>query len=421
MTIQQAPQHAPDIIYRRMDNISPEPIQWLWKEFIALGKISLIAGYPGLGKSQLTTMLSAIVSNGNNWPITGDQCQQGNVILLSAEDDPEDTIRPRLEAAGANLSKVFVLDSITRGYRSNGSPISEGFDLTKDIVRLENMLIQIGSASLIIIDPITAYLGDADSNNISAIRGRLLELSQLATKHHVSILCVTHLNKNSSGDIINRVVGSGAFVAAARAVFAVVRDSENEERRLFLPIKNNLGRDKGGISFTVESVTLESGIETSRIVWGDEELERTADDIMQQESGSEDRSALQEAISFLDEIFDSEEIILANNLKKQAREVSISERTLQRALKKVGARCKKENKRAGKWYWYIQPPREIGKVGDVKTFNNQYLNELSNTGGMIKCSACKWWNTQRNKCLNTHPKAKSSDPERLRRCICFSR
>ena len=95
-----------------MSDIKAAPINWLWKGRIAKGKLTIIAGNPGLGKSQLTANITAIVTNGAKWPVDGTTCTQGGVVILSAEDTPEDTIRPRLEAAGAKLENVFIIDAI---------------------------------------------------------------------------------------------------------------------------------------------------------------------------------------------------------------------------------------------------------------------------------------------------------------------
>lgn len=119
-----APVPAPDlksesgsrIAYRRASEIQAKPVNWLWHGRIARGKVSMLAGNPGLGKSQITASMAATVTTGGTWPVDRARCERGNVVFLSAEDDAEDTIRPRLEAAGADLARVYILDAVVDGY-----------------------------------------------------------------------------------------------------------------------------------------------------------------------------------------------------------------------------------------------------------------------------------------------------------------
>src|SRR5215831_1137619 len=108
----------PRAIVRRLSEVEAKPIRWLWPGRIARGKVSMIAGHPGLGKSQITAALAAVVTTGGTWPVDRTQCERGSVILLNAEDDAADTIRPRLEAAGADISRIEIIEAVVEGYRS---------------------------------------------------------------------------------------------------------------------------------------------------------------------------------------------------------------------------------------------------------------------------------------------------------------
>lgn len=147
-----------DVSYKVFSDISPQSVHWLWPGQIARGKVSIVAGNPGLGKSQITAYLAATVTTGGVWPVNGDRCQSGGVIFLSAEDDPADTIRPRLEAAGADLNKTYLLKSVTN-YNKQGKAIQRTFNLKTDLPNLEKLLIELNNIALLVIDPITAYLG----------------------------------------------------------------------------------------------------------------------------------------------------------------------------------------------------------------------------------------------------------------------
>lgn len=342
------------ISYRCASDIQSKPVLWLWKGRIARGKVSMLAGNPGLGKSQITASLAAITSNGSTWPVDGTQCECGNVIFLSAEDDPEDTIRPRLEAAGADLSRVFILDAVVDGYRADGGTIERAFNLKTDLTRLGVMLDEIGGASLIVIDPITAYLGGADSHKNAEIRALLSPLSDLASKHGTAVVCISHLNKSSGGEALMRVTGSLAFVAAARAAFVVTKDPKNDARRLFLPLKNNIGNDQSGLAFTVQPVEIESSsglIQTSCVIWENSPIMITADEVMAQQNGHEERDALEDAKKFLRGLL-ADGSIPSKQIRADAEGAGYSWRTIQRAQQALCIEAIKEGMKGG-WVWRL--------------------------------------------------------------------
>ena len=251
------------LISRPASVIQSEAIRWLWPQRIALGKNSLIAGQPGLGKSQIATYLAAVTSSGGNWP-TGELCDAGDVLIFSAEDDPADTIRPRLEAGGANLARVHIVDAV---WDNRGDRL---FNLRHDLPALEARLKATRAIKLVIIDPISAYLGGIDSHNNSDVRGVLAPLAKMAAHYRVAVVCVTHLNKpnnSPSGEPLTRVMGSTAFGAAVRTAFLIAPDNINPDRRLFLPLKSNISPACSGLAFHLETHVLPSGIETSRVVW----------------------------------------------------------------------------------------------------------------------------------------------------------
>ena len=264
-------------VYRKMSEIEPQPINWLWEDYIAKGTFTLITGEPDLGKSQITLSMAAIVTTGGIWPVGGKQSEMGNVILISAEDSPEHTIRTRLEANGANLSKVHLLDGIRK---SDSNSDFKLFNLKSNLTDLETMINEIKGVTMIVVDPLSAYLAGVDTYNNKDVRSMLAPLSNLAGRYDIAIVGVEHPPKSSNGRAMNQVGGSIAFVAASRSAYLVSKDPEAEERRLFLKIKNNLSNYSGGISFTVESHKLPNGIEISKVVWGDEPVKITADEVL---------------------------------------------------------------------------------------------------------------------------------------------
>jgi hypothetical protein len=229
-------------------DVQPESVEWLWQDRIPIGKVSLLVGDPGLGKSFATLSIAATVSRGDPFADRpGEPTEPAATILLSAEDDPSDTIRPRLDAAGADVSRVFILTTVRQAH-GHYTP----FDLSSDIRRLEEALALVPGTRLIVIDPVTAYLGGSDENKNGDIRGLLTPLADLAAKHRVAILLITHMNKSTKMKAIYRATGTVAFVAAARTVWVVVGDAEEPERRFFLPLKNNLAKAPTGLAFRIE-------------------------------------------------------------------------------------------------------------------------------------------------------------------------
>src|SRR5262249_53133336 len=154
------------------------------------------------------------------------------------------------------------------------------FHLEKDITKLENQLDQWPETRMIIVDPITAYLCGVDTHKTSDVRSVLGPLADMAARRRIAVVCVSHLNKNPTGAAINRVTGSGAFVAAVRAAFIVAKDQVDESRRLLVPAKNNNAEDIGGLAFRIEECVIPGGerdIVTSRVVWEGNPVRITAD------------------------------------------------------------------------------------------------------------------------------------------------
>lgn len=280
------PRLRSSIIVRPLSEIESRAICWLWPHRIARGKVSIIAGHPGLGKSQLTAMLAAVVTTGGRWPVDGTPCERGSVILLNAEDDASDTIRPRLEAAGADVSRIEIIEAVSMGFCTDGLQRTRAFNLKTDLEALDTMLSERPDNTLLVIDPVTAYLSGVDTHVNADVRAILAPLGELAARHSLAVVCVTHLNKGGpgkagAGEAMLRVTGSLAFVAASRAAYIVTRDADHPDRRLFLPSKTNIAKDDmPGLAFTIESCFLPGDVETCRVAWLPDPVTITADEAM---------------------------------------------------------------------------------------------------------------------------------------------
>jgi hypothetical protein len=259
------------LVSRKASEIKPEAISWMWPGRIASGKVSVVVGEPGGGKSQVTMYKAATVSRGGNW-CTGELCAPGDVLIFSAEDDPSDTIVPRLQAYGADLDRIHIIEGVKR------NRTEQFFNLKKDLDVLAEELRARPQIKMIIIDPINSYLGDVDSHKDAAVRGVLGPLAKLARDHHVAIVCVTHLNKSKDDTAppLNRIMGSAAFGAAPRTAFLVAPDRDDPDRRLLLHLKTNVSKPCEGLAYRIDPCVLPSGIETSQVVWEREPVTITA-------------------------------------------------------------------------------------------------------------------------------------------------
>jgi putative DNA primase/helicase len=281
-----APRIGRRLISHRASDIPPERLTWIWGGRIACGKVMLIGGPPGLGKSQVTANIAATVSIGGRWPCQEGSAPDGDVITLSAEDGMADTIVPRLMAAGANLDRIHIVAAATK-------PDGTGrktFSLKTDVDLLERTVAQIGAVRLIIIDPISAYMGGADGNGNVETREVLEPLAEMANRLGIAVVAVTHLNKGGAGGqtALNRFAGSIAFIAAARSAYLIIEDPEDEHRRLFLEAKNNLGPKSRGLAFRVEQRLVCDDILASNIGWETDPVMASVDEAL---SASENRGA----------------------------------------------------------------------------------------------------------------------------------
>jgi RecA-family ATPase len=206
--------------------------EYLWPSRVPLSKLAIIIGDPGVGKSTLALDIAARVSTGAAWP-DGGVAPISDVVLLSAEDALDDTIRPRLDRLGADVTKIHALI----GIRDAGDQRLP--NLARDVELLERVVLD-RSARLVIIDPVSAYLGKTDSHRDAEVRGVLGPIAAMADRTGAAVLGVMHLNKSSQGPALYRAIGSIAFVAAARLVLAVAPHPEDPELRIVVPMKSNI-------------------------------------------------------------------------------------------------------------------------------------------------------------------------------------
>jgi hypothetical protein len=341
------PDTQDDDIVIRLSDVTPQPITWLWPLRIARGKLTVIAGNPGLGKSFITLDLAARVSRGDGFPLSPlSASAPSGVVLLSAEDDLADTIRPRLDTAGADPTRIVAMNTIKQFDKAQNRWVYRQFTLSDDLARLETAIRLVGNCVLVIIDPISAYLGTTDSHNNSEVRGLLAPLSELAARHKVAVVVVSHLNKGT-GDAINRVMGSLAFVAAARAAYVITKDPNNSLRRLFLPAKNNLGVDDTGLAYQL------TGSPVPYVKWESLPVNVSADDALLDNKNPvgrppDDRQEAEEWL--LDSLKNGSKP--AAEILSESYKVGISRATLRRAKVNLGIVTMKVGYETG-WVWAL--------------------------------------------------------------------
>jgi putative DNA primase/helicase len=325
----------------RLSEVMPQPVQWLWPDRIAR-KVVLFTGLPDCGKTTAAIDIAARVTRGSAWPDGSGIAPLGSVIFLTAEDGLADTIRTRADAAGADASRIYFLDGM---HDEKGQPSS--FSLQQDLALLSEHVNEIGDVTLIVIDPITAYLGAGkiDTHKTADVRAVLSPLKDFADEYGVAVLALTHPSKTVT-KAMNAATGSQGFIAAARSAWLFTRetDAEGQEtgRTLMLPIKNNLSaRRNNGLAYRVASFNFGNGITAPYVAWDHEPVMVSADAALAIAMGpgstsSGDRSALAEAIAFIEDEFLVAERIEASDLAAWARKAGISPETLKRARKKLG-------------------------------------------------------------------------------------
>jgi putative DNA primase/helicase len=314
-----------------MADVAAEVVRWLWYPYIPLAKLTLLEGDPGLGKSWLTCALAAAVTHGRDLP-GAETFEPGNVLMLSAEDGLGDTLRPRLDAVGAAVSRVVAL----------AEPLT--FD-TSGLRRLETAILD-HSPALVIVDPLVAFTGGkVDIHRANECRAITAPLATIAERCGCAIIAVRHLGKSrGGGHALNAGIGSIDFTAAARSVLLVGQDPDDHSKRAVVQTKNNLAPIGESIGYALEG---------GRFCWtGASTL--TAGRILSFPSNEEDRGARSEAIEFLRSAL-ADGPRPSKEIEAEAIDAGFSKITLRRAKENLGVHAFKEGGHFGggaqRWMW----------------------------------------------------------------------
>lgn len=331
--------------------VEPQEVRWLWCGRIPCATTTVLDGDPGLGKSTLSCDLAARVSRGRPMPDGSGGGEAAAVLLLSAEDDPAMTIRPRLERAGADLERCLLVDCMRT---PDGDRATE---LPTDVVALERKIREAG-VRLVVVDPLMAFLpATVNTHRDQDIRLALRPLAQVAARTGAAFLIVRHLNKSAGASPLYRGGGSIGIIGAARAGLLFARDPEHDDRRVLAVTKSNLGPPAPALGCRLVS----SG-EVARIEWLGE-AGYSAEDLLAVPTDRDERSAIEEATAFLRDAL-AEGPVPARDVKRAAREQGISDRTLARARRTLGGTARKAGfGRGAPWVWSL--PDSILAIKDA--------------------------------------------------------
>ena len=313
-----------DLELIRMSDIQPEEVQWLWYPYIPLGKLTVIQGDPGEGKTTFVLAVIAALTKGEALP-EREPLDPVNILYQTAEDGLADTIRPRLDALGADCSRVLVIDESKRELSLSDERIRQAMEET--------------GAKLLVLDPLQAYLGaEVDMHRANEVRPILKRLGAVAEQMGCAVILIRHLNKMQGQKSGHRGMGSVDFQAAARSVLLVGRTKEDPQLRIVVPDKSSLAPEGESIAFALDP--------EQRFQWkgycaynAEELLGGSTKQVQTKTMQAEETLR-----NLLDKPAPAEEIL------RRITAAGISERTLMTAKKNLGVLSEK---RGGQWFWRL--------------------------------------------------------------------
>ena len=317
--------NKPELRLINMADVEATEVKWLWYPYIPYGKITIIQGDPGEGKTTLILNLAALLSKGDNLPESNEKSEPINIIYQTAEDGLSDTVKPRLIAANADDDKITVIDE-------------SKIELSLTDERLEQAIIET-KAKLVILDPLQAYIGaNVDMHRANEIRPVMKHLSEVAQRQQCAVVLIGHLNKAIGMKSSYRGLGSIDIPASARSVLLVGRIKDNPTVRVMAQIKSSLAPEGEPIAFELNK-------ETGFRFIGKYDI--SIDDLL---NGVATTSKLEQGEKLLRDMLSDGSAIKQKQLQQQAKIRNISERTLNEAKKNVGVKSFRSN---NEWYWKL--------------------------------------------------------------------
>jgi AAA domain len=346
------PQDAPvptletTLVRECFTEVTIKPIIWLWKDRIPKNKLTIFSGNPDCGKTTVLADIIARYTTGRGYPDGAENAiEPGDVLMLIAEDDPGDTIKPRLMAAGADLSRVSYLKTVQVNHKSNKH--ERVLALDTDLTLLEKTLRDNPGIGLVTIDPITGYLGRADLNKEQELRRVLLPIKELCERTGVTFIGLGHFNKRSDVTALHKVGGAVAMSGVARAVWMFAKNPEVEGEYVMLLGKGNLTRKRTGMKYRFGDKVLLGGIEAPFIAWQGE-TDGDADTLLTTSPDpGEKRQA--RAKRFLQDYL-GEGPRLSDDIVTDGKKAGVSRSALFEAKKEMDITAEKLG---GQWHWSL--------------------------------------------------------------------
>ena len=328
----------PDVVIVRASEIRPKKVRWLWPWRIPLGKLTTFAGIGGLGKTFVLCDIAARVSRGLAWPEKGELLHEpGEVLFISGEDDPDDTLVPRMISAGANLNRIAFLKA----------EVCDTFTL-RALEVLTRAVGQLGpTPRLVVIDPPSSYLGGTDEHKNAELRSLLSPLKSWAADKSVAMVFNSHLNKGSGQKVeaMMRVMGSVAWVNAVRAAHLFTRMPDDPTKVLFVPMKNNLGPMRSGLVYQIRA----DADELATLEWLGE-VDLTADAALNKDK----KKRRVVAAEWLQELFSGRDEVTSREIFSRTKaETELSDDALREAKAdmRIQARKKYDDEGNQAWWW----------------------------------------------------------------------
>jgi len=345
----EAKRRTPIVTY--LSDVVPEDVSWLWPGRVPFGKVTVLEGDPGLGKSTLLLDLAARLSVGGQ-TADGHQMEAAGTVILTAEDGLADTVRPRVDAAGGDPSRILALEAVL-DLENGKAPI----ELPAHVDAVEKAIKEV-DARLVLVDPLVAFIGSGVNTwRDHDIRRALRPLVDLAERTKAAIVFIRHLTKGL-GPAIYRGGGSIGIVGAVRSALLVARDPGDEERLVLALVKANLARDPGSLSFYVE----DDGYGRARIRWaGRSELRANA--LVSLPPDSEQQSETDEAADWLRHELE-EGPRPAKEVGRLARQAGLGEKAVRRARERIGVKPRRIGfGSGGEWVWALPIDAPIDALG----------------------------------------------------------
>lgn len=336
----------------QLANVAPTPVQWLWPGRIPLGKLTLLVGEAAIGKSLLALDLAARLSAGIPWPDTPDEPNPpGGTVLLSTEDGLADTVRPRLDAAQADHSRITAITSVRRNILSPLPMPLRAACLMPGLPHLDAAIQSTPDCRLVLIDPLTSSIGQVSHSQHADTRAVLEPLADLAARHNVAVLALYQATRTRTGFAIQKMIAK-LSPGSARTVWALVPDTDTTDRRLFIPLKNTIAQPAPPLAF---HITDSDQHHAPAVTWCDELPDISTETALGRHDSREDQI---EAPQWLhDALANGPQ--KAENILEEAEQIGFSQRTIRRAFHQIHAlRARKVYCSRAAWVWALPEHEE---------------------------------------------------------------